>query len=216
VREKELNKVVGIALPAVSQTALAALKDYCASFKKGRATPKAPTDLCPPEVFAEKIQQTRLKDRFDEARAVAIDYPVPVPKLNEQLTGLISMTVAVSETRDASRFWAAMSSAYDSQKTDLTQAIARKLIPSDRRAAEAEEKNAAIEAENATDDKRILLEDVKATVAEKEALVAALTDKSADTERVKANAELTKAKIRVNQGARLARITPLPYPELDY
>lgn len=219
-RERDLAKVVGTPPPAVAPTVLAALRAYCGSFKpaeKGKkAVPNAPADLCPPEVFAERIQQARLKERFDEAKLVAVDHPVPVHLLDEQQTGLISVTAAVSETRDASKFWAAMSSAYDSQKADLTQAVARKLIPSERRSAEAAEKAALIEAENKLDDYRVLFEDAKTAVVEKEVLVAALTEKSTESERVKANAELTKAKIKANQAARLAQMTPLPYPELDF
>lgn len=202
----------------INPALLKAMSQYCASFASGTKVPQvsAPTDVCPPDNYINASHRAYLKQQFLNAKLMSTE-PVEKPLLKaEKKIGLFNATVKVDETRAGSAFWAAIASAYDSQKADLKQAAAARFIPSERRNAETVAANAKIKADNADDDLYIAYIDAQLGVEEAEADKAALGGQATVIDKTRASAVLLKAKIGANKAARSASVSPLPYPELEH
>lgn len=204
--------------PVVKAEVLNALSLYCASVLPTESVQpgnSAANDGCPPENYVKAIRQAYLKQRVVDAKLIAAGQG-EIPSSDEKLIGLMNVTAHVDETRNGSAFWAAIGRAYDNQKADLTQVVTKQLIPSERRKAEAVAVDEKIQADNASDDLYLSYVDAQLVVEEAAVAVAALGDKATAIDRARANAELIKARIKLNKAARSALVSPLPYPELGH
>jgi hypothetical protein len=210
---KELKLELAAPLPLVEPLVLAALGDYCRALP-GEAGGKQAELQCKPGQFESQVKVAMLKSRLARARAAYMEPPLPLQELQPAEAGLMTVEAMVTETRDPSAFWGAVSGAFDANKDDLAIAVRQKLISSERRAADQAAREAAIGAANARDEARSAFEDAKLVVVEKEELLKQLSDKSSPLEVASAHAALVKARLKANSAARSSG-QALPYPGLD-
>lgn len=128
------------------------------------------------------------------------------PVVSVKSLGLVNVKAAVKETQQGSQFWAAVASAYGSQKAELKTAIGNQLIPSERREQEVTSANAA-------DDLYVTYVAAKLEVEEAQDKLAKLASSASAIEKIRAQTAVTKAQIAANQAARSADVA-LPYPSV--
>jgi hypothetical protein len=213
--------------PALAQRIETAVKAYCDAVARAKVKSKAAPngtakqqgvgaddDLnCP----FDRYQQRFVHDAWERRIKLAVDLseplPVPAPVSQEGL-GYATVSVTANETKDASKFWAAVSSSFDSQKTDLNQALAAKLIPAERKTAEQQRHDDEVKLANDVSDRRGAYAEAEVAVTAAKETFAQLPSSASDTDRARAKLSVLKAELSANKAARLADI-PIPYPDAE-